>query len=150
MSKIWDALRKAEERREEPVAGTPTILPYRVQLTPKQRSAIEALLSSSSLEEVERACGVKEVTLRRWLAQPSFVAAYYAAGADQLRDSLHRLRASTGDAVEVLRKALDDENASVRIQAAAAILNAATLRDPAEAVPAADAATTTVNRKNSS
>lgn len=137
MSKIWDALQKAEETREP--EETPAVLPGRVQLSAKQRSAIEALLTTDSLDEVVRLCGVKEATLRRWMAQPGFVAAYYAAGVHQLRDSLHRLRVSTGEAVEVLRKALSDEDASVRIQAAAAILRGATLGELRDTAPRLEA-----------
>jgi sirohydrochlorin ferrochelatase len=115
-------------------------------------------LSASSLDEVVRACGVQESTLRRWMAQPSFVAPYYAAESEQLRDSLHRLRASTGDAVEVLRKALRAGAAAVRIRAAAAILRAATLADPdragtlrdREGAGVADSAAPGVAHKNSS
>ena len=124
MSKIWDALQKIEQKREvEP--GTPTELPYRVQLTPKQMAAVRGLLETDSLERAAELSGVKERTLRKWLEQPSFVAAYYAAGRAQLSQSLQRLRATTGDAVEVLRSALEDEDPMVRIRAAAAILRSA-------------------------
>ncbi len=124
MSKIWDALQKIEQNREvEP--GTPSELPYRIQLTPKQTAAIRGLLETDSLERAAELSGVKERTLRKWLEQPSFVAAYYAAGRAQLYQSLQRLRATTGDAVEVLRSALEDDNPMVRIRAAAAILRSA-------------------------
>ncbi len=128
MSKIWDALQKVEENREgEP--GTPTELPYRVQLTPKQTSAVRALLETDSLVLAAESSGVKERTLRKWLEQPSFVAAYYAAGRAQLAQSLQRLRGMTGEAVEVLRASLEDADPMVRIRAAAAILERA-VSDP--------------------
>jgi hypothetical protein len=126
MSKIWDALQKVERNREyEP--GTPTELPYRVQLTPKQMAAVHGLLATDSLTKAAEISGVKERTLRKWLEQPSFVAAYYAAGRAQLAQSLQRLRAMTGSAVDVLRIALEDDDPMVRIRAAAAILNGAAL-----------------------
>lgn len=125
MSKIWDALQKVEENREGEPGGTPTELPYRVQLTPKQVSAVRALLASDSLGEAAEASGVKERTLQRWLEQPGFVAAYYAAGRAQLAQSLQRLRGLSGDAVEVLRVSLSDPDPMVRIRAAAAILQGA-------------------------
>jgi hypothetical protein len=125
MSKIWDALQKVEENREGEPGGTPTELPYRVQLTPKQLAAVRALLASDSLTDAAEASGVRERTLQRWLEQPSFVAAYYAAGRAQLAQSLQRLRGLTGDAVEVLRVSLSDPDPLVRIRAAAAILQGA-------------------------
>ena len=125
MSKIWDALQKVEENRgDEP--GTPTELPYRVQLTPKQVAAVHGLLETNSLAKAAKLSGVTEKTLRKWLQQPSFVAAYYAAGRAQLAQSLQRLRATSGDAVEVLRSSLEDTDPMVRIRAAAAILQCAT------------------------
>lgn len=127
MSKIWDALQKVERNREDE-PGTPTELPYRVQLTPKQMAAVRALLETDALSRAAEISGVKERTLRKWLEQPSFVAAYYAAGRAQLAQSLQRLRAMTGDAVEVLRSALEDDDPMVRIRAAAAILQGAALQ----------------------
>ncbi len=124
MSKIWDALQKVEENREGP-PGTPSELPYRIQLTPKQIASIRGLLETDTLAEAAKIGGVKESTLRKWLEQPSFVAAYYAAGRARLSQSLQRLRATTGDAVEVLKKALGDDDPMVRIRAAAAILQSA-------------------------
>ncbi len=124
MSKIWDALQKVEENRvDEP--GTPSELPYRVQLTPKQVAAVHGLLETDSLAKAAELSGVKERTLRKWLEQPSFVAAYYSAGKAQLAQSLLRLRGMTGEAVEVLRAALEDPDPMVRIRAAAAILERA-------------------------
>jgi len=113
-----------------------------------RQSAIEALLTTDSLDEAVRLCGVKEATLRRWMAQPGFVAAYYAAGVHQLRDSLHRLRTSTGEAVEVLRRALRDDDASVRIQAAAAILRGATLSELREPAPRLEAGAVAPRKNN--
>ncbi len=125
MSKIWDALQKVEENREDE-PGTPTELPYRVQLTPKQVAAVRALLETDSMTKAAELSGVKERTLRKWLEQPSFVAAYYAAGKTQLAQSLLRLQGLTGAAVEVLRSSLEDEDPMVRIRAAAAVLERAT------------------------
>lgn len=133
MSKIWDALQKVERNREY-APGSPTELPYRVQLTPKQMSAVRGLLATDSLAKAAEISGVKERTLQRWLEQPSFVAAYYAAGRAQLAQSLQRLRAMTGDAVDVLRIALEDEDPMVRIRAAAAILSGAALEQDGIAV----------------
>ncbi len=126
MSKIWDALQKVEENRVDG-PGTPTELPYRVQLTPKQVAAVHVLLETDSLARAAELSGVKERTLRKWLEQPSFVAAYYSAGKAQLSQSLLRLRGMTAEAVEVLRAALEDSDPMVRIRAAAAILERATV-----------------------
>jgi hypothetical protein len=127
MSKIWEALQKVEEGRDD--CTNASIPPQWTKLTARQRSAIEALLDADSLEEAATTIGVKESTLRRWLAQPSFIGAYYAAGRAQFADAQHRLRATSGAAVDVLRKALADDDVAVRIRAAAAILQSVGAQD---------------------
>lgn len=124
MSKIWDALQKVEKNRDgEP--GAAERVPGRAPLTQKQLAAVRGLLEADSLANAAEISGVTERTLRKWLEQPGFMAAYYAAGEAHLAQSLPRLRAATSDAIEVLRSALSDENPMVRIGAAAAIFRAA-------------------------
>lgn len=123
MSKIWDALKKVEQNRD----GEPTHAVRRtngVALTQKQALAIRFLLECDSLSLAAKNCGVAERTLRKWLDQPEFVAAYCDAGEELMARSLQRLRAASNDAVEVLRTALRDDDPMVRIGAAAAILQA--------------------------
>jgi hypothetical protein len=133
MSKIWDALQKVEQNRDgDP--SSPIPMTGRSGLTQKQMAAVRALLETDALTRAAEISGVTERTLRKWLDQPAFVAAYYGAARAQLAQSVQRLRAMTGDAVEVLRGALGDDDPMVRIRAAAAILRAASV-EPQAATP---------------
>lgn len=71
MSKIWQALKAAESRREgvEEHDG----------LSRAQRDAVQALLVHASVDGAARACGVSAGTLEGWLKTPVFVAAYHVA-----------------------------------------------------------------------
>ncbi len=115
MSRIWDALQKVEKLRDvESVAAT--ALPDRMRLTDKQRVAIRALLRTSTIGEAASAAEVTEVTLRRWLSRPAFVAEYYTAGREEIESSMRRLDAATETAMGVLEQARDLMEA-VRIRA---------------------------------
>jgi len=103
MSRIWDALQRIEQQRRD--SATELVVPERIHLTPNQRLALRALLETDSLAEAARLTGVAEMTLRRWLTQPGFIAAYYVAGREQLELERERLDAATGDAIEKLRQA---------------------------------------------
>jgi len=124
MSKIWDALQKVEENREDGPAEV-VDRDNRKRLTAKQRAAVLALLDTDCLEDAASIAKVSERTLSKWLEQPDFVAAYYAATERRVAESVQRLRASTAEAVEVLRRSLEDDDPMVRIGAASAILRSA-------------------------
>jgi len=134
MSKIWDALKKAELEREpllQPEPGESRLL------SAKQRAAVRALLACSSRAEAAAACGVSERTLLRWIKLPVFAAAYAAAGRAQFSDALVQLKSASRDATEVLRGALGDASPDVRVRAAAAILDAASRAELAAVIQAA-------------
>ena len=76
MSKIWDALKKAELGREPSDAVLP---PSAEHLSPEQQNAVRALLEHGSVGAAAQACGVASSALERWLRMPDFVAAYHAA-----------------------------------------------------------------------
>lgn len=131
MSKIWDAMKQAEQERELPLlieegADRP--------LTTRQQTAIAALLETSSLAEACRESGVSERTMRRWLKQPYFVAAYHRASRMGYANAIAHLRSATGAAVGVLREALRSDIAAVRVQAAMALLDLANKAEVADAM----------------
>jgi hypothetical protein len=136
MSKIWDALKKAELEREPMLPEASEVAESRL-LTPKQRLAVEALLASPSRAVAAAACGVNERTLLRWIKLPAFATAYRAAARAQFTDAQAQLKAASRDATEVLRGALTAEDADLRVRAAAAILDAASRADLAAAIHAA-------------
>lgn len=103
MSRIWEAPRRIEQQGEDGVSEF--IVPDRIPLTPKQRRAVEVLLQTDSVGDAARRIGIAEVTLRRWLTRPGFIAAYYRAGREQLDRERARLDQARQNAVEVLRRA---------------------------------------------
>ena len=108
MSRIWDALKKVEKLRDVeglPPDSIPEILQDSIRLTPKQRVAIQALLRTPTMADAAAAAGVNEMTLRRWLGKPGFVAAYYEAGRAEIDEAMRRLDSATDTAVAVLAQA---------------------------------------------
>ncbi len=131
MSKIWDAMKQAEQERE---------LPFLLEegaeqpLTTRQQTAMAALLETPSLAEACRESGVSERTMRRWLKQPYFVAAYHRASRIGYTNAIANLRSASGEAVGVLREALRSDIAAVRVQAAIALLDLANKAEVADAM----------------
>ena len=90
------------------------------QLTPKQRRAVEALLTTGEVAAAAQAAGVSRDTLYRWLKQPAFLGAVRAAEARAL-DDLSRLLVRLGrTAAATLAKAMADPAApyATRVRAA--------------------------------
>jgi hypothetical protein len=123
MSKIWDALKKAELERD-PLIAEPEASAIPRLLSARQRAALEAVLANSSLAEASAACGVNQKTLERWLKTPSFLAAYQAASRAAFADSIAQLKVASQQAAAVLRAALQDPESALRVRAAEAIVNA--------------------------
>lgn len=94
-------------------------------LSERRRRAIEALLTARTVTAAAAQCGVGERTLRRWLADEAFRAAYREVGRQRLSDTVNRLRAAADEAVEALRTALADDRTSNRIRAATVLLETA-------------------------
>ncbi len=93
-------------------------------LTPRQRKAVESLLTTGEVSAAAREAGIHRDTLHRWLKQPVFHQAVRAAEAQAL-DDLSRLLVRLGrTAVATLAKAMSDPAtpASSRIRAADAAL----------------------------
>jgi hypothetical protein len=75
MSKIWEALKRAESERESlPEEALAQVGP----LSATQRAAVQALLGNEGIPAACSACGVSEPTMQVWLRDPAFVAAYHA------------------------------------------------------------------------
>jgi hypothetical protein len=95
------------------------------KLSRTQEKAIAALLSTSTIGEAAKACGVNDATLWRWLQLPDFQAAYRAARRQVVERAVSELQAATGEAVEALKRNLHCENPAVEIRAAQIILEQA-------------------------
>ena len=94
------------------------------QLTPRQRRAIEALLSTGDISAAAKEVGVHRNSLHRWLQEPDFQAAVREAEAKAI-DELSRMLVRLGrTAVGTLAKAMSDPTApwATRVRAADASL----------------------------
>ena len=91
----------------------------------KKEDAILALLSNRSIEEAARAVGVAEKTLRRWMREPDFDAAYRAAKRVTFGQGIARLHFLSSAAVSTLGKVMLDPTTppSTKVRAADSILN---------------------------
>ena len=86
----------------------------------KWEQAIAALLSQGTILQAATAAGVDESSLRRWLKDAAFKAAYHQARADLLQHSLGHIAAGLTAAALVLRGILIDKEASASSKVAAA------------------------------
>ncbi len=93
------------------------------KLTRKQEQAIGALLSEQTIASAANQVGISEVTLRRWLKQPDFLAAYRAARREVVEKAVAQLQQSSWAASTTLLKLLASSSDSVRLRAAVAILD---------------------------
>lgn len=77
VSKIWQALKDAELRREPAVAAQ---APSPGEgLSAQEEAALCALLAHGSVRAAAEACGLTQGALESWLRTPRFVAVYHAA-----------------------------------------------------------------------
>ena len=94
------------------------------ELTPKQRKAVEALLTTGDVTSAAKEVGVHRNSLHRWLQEPAFTQAVRDAEAQAI-DELSRMLVRLGrTAVGTLAKAMSDPRAPypTRVQAADASL----------------------------
>jgi hypothetical protein len=84
--------------------------------------AIAALLTERTIEEAADRAGVSARTLKNWLAEPDFCAAYRAARRQLVEGAVGRLQEASGKAVDALVALLDCGHAPTRARAAMGIL----------------------------
>jgi hypothetical protein len=90
----------------------------------KQEQAIAALLTEPTIAAAAIRAGVSEVTLQRWLREPSFVIAYRRERRRVVEMAVARVQAATGQAVDtLLAVSKDGKKDSDRVRAAVALLN---------------------------
>jgi hypothetical protein len=95
------------------------------RLSRKREQALAALLSHPTIATAASAAGVNEKTLRGWLKEPGFKAAYAEARAEILERTVARLLRASESAVRTLEAALDAERTADSIRAARIILELA-------------------------
>jgi hypothetical protein len=107
------------------------------RLSRKQEQAIAALLEKPTVAEAATTIGINEKTLRGWLKDPVFAAAYRQTRREVLETSVGRLQAATATAVDTLvTAAKSGTNESDRVRATIALLDHAFKGfDPAAPAP---------------
>ncbi len=94
--------------------------PTLAQLSPKQRKAVEALLTTGEVKAAAAETGIHRDTLHRWLKEPVFLDAVRQAEAAAL-DELSRLLVGLGrTAVATITKAMSDPDTPVATRVRAA------------------------------
>ncbi len=93
-------------------------------MTTKQTKALAALLTQPTKGEAARAAGIGLTTLKRYLEDPAFQAAYQKAVAELVEDAAAQAKQSLNPALSCLRDIVEDSNetATARIQAARSLL----------------------------
>jgi hypothetical protein len=98
----------------------------------RREQAIAALLSEPTVEAAATTSGVSYRTLKGWLRQSAFRAAYLRARQEVLDGTISKVVSASVRAVDVLAAALDAPRISDRIKAAGLILQYATRSMPAD------------------
>ena len=96
-------------------------------LTAKQEKAITALLAQPTIEAAATAVGVNPATIYRWLAEPTFEAAYRAARREAVGQAIARLQQVSTHAVTVLVSVMANTSTppATRVAAAKTVLETA-------------------------
>lgn len=97
------------------------------KITRKQEAAISALLSEPSIAQAAKKAGVSAGTLRNWLKDENFHAAWLAARRAVVSQAVTRIQSACGEAVETLRTVMVDGEspAGSRVSAARTVLETA-------------------------
>ena len=97
------------------------------KLSRKQEALISALLTAPSLADAAQTAGIGEVTAWRWLKDATFQAAYREARRAVVQHAITQVQQATGEAVETLRRVMQDPEApaSAKVSAAKNILDTA-------------------------
>jgi hypothetical protein len=98
--------------------------PSEEKLTPKQETALLALLSERTIEAAYKAAGVSKATMWRFMQMPVFQTRYRAARRLLVETAIAQLQSDCTIAARVLREVAEDTQApaSSRVAAAKAIL----------------------------
>ncbi|GIV77436.1 MAG: hypothetical protein KatS3mg050_1830 [Litorilinea sp.] len=92
------------------------------KVTPRQRKAIEALLTTGSITEASQAAGVARKTIYAWLKRDEFRAELHEAEAQALQSLSLSLVRLGEKAARTLGEAMDGERESTRVRAADIVL----------------------------
>ena len=91
------------------------------KMSRKQESAVAVLLAEPNLSAAANRAGISERSLRRWMRQPAFKAAFDETRRVIFNSALTLVITSGVEAVETLRTCLNSESDPTRVRAASAI-----------------------------
>lgn len=93
-------------------------------MTTRQTKAIAALVSEPTKKAAAEKAGISESTLRSYLSDPSFQAAYKEAFSDLMTDATRQAQRNLSPALSTLREIVEDgeQPATARISAARSLL----------------------------
>ncbi len=90
-------------------------------MTGKQKKALAALLSASTVRDAAAAAGISYATLRRWIAEDSEFRREYKSELQSIVESAAaQARQGMGEALKVLRSIANDEEAPSNARVSAA------------------------------
>lgn len=94
-------------------------------LTGRQLTAIDAMLTGAGHNDAAAAAGVTARTLRRWRSSPAFRTELTTRATESLDDVTRQLTAAAGGAARVMRAVVDDEEIApmIRLRAADLVLS---------------------------
>ena len=87
-----------------------------------KEKALTALLTSASITDAAKSCGLSEKTLRRYLEDAEFQKEFRAARRVLFEQNIVRLQSLHAGAVDTLERNLNCENPSVEVRAAQIII----------------------------
>lgn len=95
------------------------------KISRNKERVIAALLSFPSIQEAAENAGVSESTVRRWLKDDHFTAAYRKARHQVVSQAIGKLQTNISGAIDVLMDIAENEQApaSARVTAARAIID---------------------------
>ena len=95
------------------------------ELTAKQLSGIEALLTTSSVKDAAKKAKVSLATMHRWMSLDEFLATYRTYKSRLVTQAMTRIQSATSKAVDSLIEIVESKKTSpqTRLTACKAILN---------------------------
>jgi hypothetical protein len=93
------------------------------ELSARQERALTCLLAAPSITEAAQQAEIGESTLRMWLRNDAFLAAYRAARRQVVEATIARLQQLTSEAAEALQRGMASTNTNASIKAACAVLD---------------------------
>jgi DNA-binding MurR/RpiR family transcriptional regulator len=94
--------------------------PSTEKLTPKQETALLALLDNSTIEAAYKAAGISKATMWRFMQDANFQARYRQARRQLVETAIAQLQSDCTIAVRVLREVAEDTEAPASSRVAAA------------------------------